>query len=237
MCVAAIAWLAHPRWRLVAIGNRDELHSRLTSSLAGWDNGVIAGRDLEAGGTWLGVHPAGRFALVTNYRAEGYPRPEFASRGGLVTGWLEHEALGDTGRMNPFNLFAANRLGAAIHTNYPKPQRYDLERGIHGLSNGAFGEPWPKTRLLEAALSGWLEAGEDDPAPLFAALADRRLNPMLALSGPTPEFSGVFIANPLYGTRASTVVMVDADGRGRIIERGFGADGLGIGEKSITFDW
>ena len=73
MCVAAIAWLAHPRWRLVAIGNRDEFHGRPTAPLARWDNGVLAGRDLQAGGTWLGVHADGRFALVTNLRAEGYP--------------------------------------------------------------------------------------------------------------------------------------------------------------------
>ena len=84
MCVAATAWAAHPRWRLVAIGNRDEFHGRPTAPLSVWDNGIIAGRDLEAGGTWLGVHPAGRFALVTNLRTPGYPRTELASRGALV---------------------------------------------------------------------------------------------------------------------------------------------------------
>lgn len=73
MCVAAIAWAAHPRWRLVAIGNRDEFHARPAAPLARWDNGIVAGRDLEAGGTWLGVSP-GRFALVTNYRVDGYPK-------------------------------------------------------------------------------------------------------------------------------------------------------------------
>ena len=237
MCVAAIAWAAHARWRLVAIGNRDEYHTRATAPLARWDNGVIAGRDLVAGGTWLGVHPAGRFALVTNYRVDGYPRPELASRGGLVTGWLEREELGDTERMNPFNLFTASADRAWFHTNHPAVERRELPPGIHGLSNGAFDDPWAKTRALEQALAGWLEAGQDDTAPLFAALSDRTLRPVDAADGPSPDFSGVFIANPLYGTRASTLVLVDANGRGRIIERGFDAEGRIKSDIALTFDW
>ncbi len=237
MCVAGIAWAAHPRWKLVAIGNRDEYHARPTAPLARWDNGVIAGRDLEAGGTWLGVHPAGRFALVTNYRVEDYPRPELTSRGALVTDWLVDGQLGDTARMNPFNLFTADAGGAWVHTNHPEVERRPLAPGIHGLSNGPFTRPWAKTRCLELALADWLEQGEVDPAALFAALADRRLNPATGPDGPTPELSGVFIANPLYGTRASTVVLVDAQGQGRIIERGFGADGVQIGATDLTFVW
>ena len=92
MCVAAIAWRADPRWLLVAIGNRDEFHARPTAPLARWPDGrVIAGRDLEAGGTWLGVSQ-GRFGLVTNLRTPGYPKPELASRGALVTDWLRGQA-------------------------------------------------------------------------------------------------------------------------------------------------
>lgn len=237
MCVAAIAWRAHPRWKLVAIGNRDEFHARPTAPLARWDNGIIAGRDLEAGGTWLGVHPAGRFALVTNYRVEGYPRPELASRGGLVTGWLEREDLGDTAGMNPFNLFTANSNGAWFHTNHPAVEQRRLAPGIHGLSNGAFAGRWAKTAALERALADWLTAGNDDPARLFAVLADRTLHPADDPAGPSPEFSGVFIANPLYGTRASTVVLVDAHGQGRIIERSFGPDGMPAGSADESFAW
>ena len=175
--------------------------------------------------------------MPTNYRVDGYPRPELASRGGLVTGWLEREDLGDTAGMNPFNLFTASRDGAWFHTNHPKVERRALPPGIHGLSNGAFDDPWPKTRALEQALAAWLGAGEDDTAPLFAALSERALLPVSGADGPSPEFSGVFIANPLYGTRASTVVLVDAAGQGRIFERGFGADGGVIGVNEIGFDW
>ena len=82
MCVAVLAWQAHPRWRLVVAANRDEFHERPTAPLARWSDGTIAGRDLQAGGTWLGLNAAGRLALVTNFRLPGYPRPDLASRGG-----------------------------------------------------------------------------------------------------------------------------------------------------------
>ncbi len=237
MCVAAIAWEAHPRWQLVAIGNRDEYHARPTAPLARWDNGIIAGRDLAAGGTWLGVHPAGRFALVTNYRVDGYPRPELASRGGLVTGWLLDEALSDPAAMNPFNLFVASGGQGWLHSNYPAPLARPLVGGIHGLSNGALDRPWHKTRCLEAALADWLLADSGDPAALFTALSDRSHDPAPGPDGPSPEFSGVFIAHPLYGTRASTVVLVDQAGRGTIIERRFAAGGKPAGQSAFTFTW
>ena len=233
MCVAAIAWLAHPRWRLVAIGNRDEFHARPTAPLAAWDNGIIAGRDLQAGGTWLGVHPAGRFALVTNLRAEGYPKPGMASRGGLVTDWLLGQPLGDLAAMNPFNLFVAGPDGAELLTNHPAPQRQPLAPGIHGLSNGSFADRWYKTLRLETALAEWLVAGRHSTAPLFTALADRTLAP----DTPDAEFSSVFIANPAYGTRCSTVVLVDDAGEGTIIERSFDASGKVTGDAAFGFRW
>ena len=233
MCVAAIAWLAHPRWRLVAIGNRDEFHARPTAPLAAWDNGIIAGRDLQAGGTWLGVHPAGRFALVTNLRAEGYPKPGMASRGGLVTDWLLDKPLGDLAAMNPFNLFVAGPDGAELLTNHPAPQRQPLAPGIHGLSNGSFADRWYKTLRLETALAEWLVAGGQSTAPLFAALADRTLAPDMH----DAEFSSVFIANPAYGTRCSTVLLVDDAGEGTIIERSFDASGKVTGDAAFGFRW
>lgn len=232
MCVAAAAFRAHPRWRLVVIGNRDEFHERPTAPLARWDNGVIAGRDLQAGGTWLGVTPAGRFALVTNLRVDGYPKPELASRGALVTDWLAGHVSAAPETMNPFNLFMADAENAWHLTNYPDVQRLPLAPGIHGLSNGPHDAPWAKTRALEAALGAWLAAGENDPAPLFTALADRTELPG---TGPEPRFSPVFIRNPVYGTRCSTVLLIAADGIARIIERRFDADGKPSGETAITF--
>lgn len=231
MCVAAAAFRAHPRWRLVVIGNRDEFHERPTAPLARWPNGVIAGRDLQAGGTWLGVNEAGRFALVTNLRVDGYPLPHLASRGGLVTDWLAGHEPAAPETMNPFNLFMADTAAAAHLTNHPEVRRIALAPGIHGLSNGPHEEPWAKTRALEAALANWLEEDTADTVPLFAALTDRTELPG---QGPDPRFSPVFIRNPLYGTRCSTVLTIAADGAARIIERRFDAEGRATGETELA---
>jgi uncharacterized protein with NRDE domain len=232
MCVAAAAFRAHPRWRLVVIGNRDEFHERPTAPLAKWEDGVIAGRDLQAGGTWLGAAPNGRFALVTNLRVDGYPQPHLASRGALVTDWLAGHDAAAPETMNPFNLFLADAHSAWHLTNYPEVRRIALGPGIHGLSNGPHDAPWAKIHALEAALASWLEADQHDPAPLFAALADQT---ELAGEGPEPRFSPVFIRNPLYGTRCSTVLLIAADGAARIMERRFDESGQTTGETEVTF--
>ena len=232
MCVAAAAFRAHPRWRLVVIGNRDEFHERPTAPLARWPNGAIAGRDLQAGGTWLGVNDAGRFALVTNLRVDGYPLPHLASRGALVTDWLAGQEPAALETMNPFNLFMADAQAAWHLTNHPEVRRIPLTPGIHGLSNGPHAEPWAKTRALESALARWLAEDSADPAPLFAALADRTELPG---PGPEPRFSPVFIRNALYGTRCSTVLLIGADGAARIIERRFDMGGQPAGETEIAF--
>ncbi len=232
MCVAAIAWAADPRWRLVAIGNRDEFHGRPAAPLARWPGRpVIAGCDLQAGGTWLGIGAA-RFGLVTNLRVPGYPRPELASRGALVTDWLEGKEPGATAAMNPFNLWLADAERLRFVTNHPQPQQVDLAPGIHGLSNGARGDRWFKIDRLEAALAQWLTDAAG-PAGLFAALAD----PTPQSDDPEDAFSSVFIRNAAYGTRCSTVVLVDAAGAGTIIERRFDPAGALQGEETVLFDW
>lgn len=232
MCVAAIAWAAHPRWRFVAIGNRDEFHARPTAPLVRWADGrIIAGRDLQAGGTWLGVSE-GRFALVTNLRAAGYPRPDLASRGALVSDWLRGHGPRAEAVMNPFNLWLAERDQLRFVSNHPEVQHTDLGPGLHGLSNGPRGDRWFKTVRLETALADWLPTG-DDTQPLFAALADATPE-----SGdPEDAFSSVFIRNESYGTRCSTVVLVDAAGRGRIIERRFDVAGAPSGQSELEFGW
>lgn len=232
MCVAAQAWNAHPRWRLVVAGNRDEFHARPTAPLAAWDDsGILAGRDLQAGGTWLGVSSE-RFALVTNYRAEGYPRPELASRGTLVSDWLRGDEPARGPAMNPFNLWLATHDKLLFVTNHPQAQGLALADGVHGLSNGARSDRWFKTAQLEAALGAWLAAG-DPPAALLGALADEVPDP----ADPDNPFSPVFIRHPDYGTRCSTVIAVDVDGAGTITERSFDADGAETGTVTLGFDW
>lgn len=235
MCVAAVAWLAHPRWRLVAIANRDEFHERPSSGLGRWNNGILAGRDLLAGGTWLGATAEGRFALVTNYRVEGYPKPALASRGGLVTGWLESGMLPEGAAMNPFHLIACDEHVAWHLTNQPLARREPLAPGLHGVSNGAFDTPWPKTAQLLSALERWLAGAAEEAEPLFEALTDETLLPAETDSeGPMAEFSPVFIRNPVYGTRASSVVLIARDGTGLIAERRFDASGAETGRAELA---
>ncbi len=231
MCVAAIAWQVHPRWLLVAAGNRDEFHGRPAAALAEWGNGNLAGRDLQAGGTWLGV-AEGRFALVTNRRAEGYPLQGMASRGALVTDYLEGMEPGDGEAMNPFNLITAGPDGAHLLSNYPRHDRRILTSGIHTLSNGGLDELWFKEVRLSNTLEQWL-AGEAEPEALLENLRDPVADP----EQEDAPFSSVFIVNPDYGTRCSTVVAVDRDGRGLIVERSFDASGAETGTVNLSFDW
>ena len=245
MCIAALAWQTHPRWKLVALANRDEFHERPAAPLARWsdDQGLIAGRDLQSGGTWLGVRAGGadaaRFVLVTNHRAEGFPVAGRPSRGALVTDLLhgaDPQAV-PLVRYNPFNLFSASRDALWLLTNHPE-QREPLDPGLHGLSNGPFQPAWPKTRALTAALADWLETNAETAEPLLAALADETMPPAIPdESGPESPFSSVFIRNPAYGTRCSTLVLIDHQGAGTIIERRFEATGTWVGESRIMFRW
>ena len=238
MCVAALAWQAHPDWLLVAAANRDEYHERPTAPLARWADGTIAGQDLRAGGTWLGVSEAGRLALVTNFRVEGYPRPELATRGTLVSHWLRDGAVPDGQGMNPFNLAVADRHAARVVTNWPGPAEHALAPGIHGLSNGAYERPWPKARRLCADLAGWLAHDARDLGALFTALRNEAPFPEDDPDGgPEPAYSGVFIRDPAYGTRSSTVVAVAREGRGTIAERCFSPAGDVVGETQVQFVW
>jgi uncharacterized protein with NRDE domain len=241
MCVLALAWQAHSDWRLVAAGNRDEFHARAALPLAYWDNpgGVIAGRDAVGGGTWLGVSETGRFAVVTNLRGFGAPDPGKASRGALVTDMLAGKDADDLDAYNPFNLIAIDGARAAYLTNRPQAVRMDLAPGLHGLSNGVRDELWPKTRQLLAGVSDWLAVGDDAIEPLFAALRDERppVDARAEQEEREPVTSPVFIRNPVYGTRCSTVVTVDPQGNGVIAERRFDAAGDVTGETRLTFRW
>ncbi|AIT79337.1 NRDE family protein [Novosphingobium pentaromativorans] len=241
MCVAAIAWDAHPDWLLVAIGNRDEFHARPAAPLAPWNDGsgIIAGKDLLGGGTWLGLSEAGRFALLTNHRVPEGSRPGRPSRGKLVTDLLEGREPEGLGQMNAFNLVEADHGEARFHTNYPRLESRRLTRGIHGLSNGGFDVPWPKTVQLQQALAAWLKQSAAEIAPLLASLRSDTPPAETAPieNGPEPQSAPVFIRNETYGTRCSTVVTIARSGHGLIHERSFSATGEVTGDRSVTFRW
>lgn len=233
MCVVAVAVNCHSHWKLVLAGNRDEFHARAADPLHAWSEAphVIAGRDRQAGGGWLGVSSMGRLAVVTNIRNPDGPDPEKASRGALVGNWLSEgcaPALDELPGYNPFNLLLYGQGKTVLLSNLPQPQRQLLDVGIHGLSNGHPGEPWPRRSTAEMALSDWI-ARDGAPSDLFGILRDESLLD----DGGVP----IFINAPVYGTRCSTVVLVDAGGKGLISERRFHPDGSHAGETSVEFLW
>ena len=232
MCVVSVAWNAHPGWKLVVAGNRDEFHAREAAPLGQWadDATIIAGRDLLSQGTWMGVSNTGRFGIVTNIRNPEGPDPQKASRGALVANWLargELPAMLDA--FNPFNLLIGNEKGVQYLSNRPSDLRVTLEDGIHGLSNAIKGERWPRKERLNLAVAGWLDGAADDPMMLFDCLADTQSDHVDAYP--------IFIRNSVYGTRCSTVLAVKRDGAGSIIERRFDREGACMGEASAIFHW
>ncbi|GAB2580463.1 NRDE family protein [Dyella jejuensis] len=247
MCLIAFAWQVHPRWRLLLAGNRDEFHARPSAALARWnDLPIIGGRDLEAGGTWLGVTEAGRCCVVTNVRDPRDPQ-HGVSRGLLATDYLAgaDDAPGHARKLlaaatgyRPFNLLTFDAGHGFYIGNRPTARAQPIAAGVHGLSNADFNTPWPKTRLLMERLQAWMDAGRDaDFAPIFHALADERPAPDEALpdTGVGLErerwLSSAFIRGETYGTRASTIVAIGYDGSGLVIERRFGPSGHFEGES------
>lgn len=251
MCILAFAWQAHPRWKLVLAGNRDELHARPAAPLARWEDclPVLAGRDLASGGSWLGVSEAGRLAVVTNLRGYGSAQPDRASRGALVSdalsgkGRYAHPSDADLADFNPFNLIVADAQRASFLTNRPRAERSELAPGLYGLSNGRLDEPWPKTMRLKSAMLNWIVGEAGPPEQLLDILAEDRL-PDTGVRTATPSdaprepaLSPIFIRDPFYGTRCSTVVAIDDTGSGIIIERRFAPPGNSIGETKLRFAW
>ncbi|MGY4525130.1 NRDE family protein [Pseudomonas sp. TE21394] len=246
MCLIVFAWRPGHALPLVVAANRDEFYARPTQALAAWEDapGVYAGRDLEAGGTWLGVGPQGRFAALTNIRDPRQPLGP-RSRGELVAaylqGELEVEAYLDqvasrSDQYSGFNLLVGDgRQLGYLHARDAAPCL--LEAGVYGVSNAGLDTPWPKLLKARSGLQRLLETA--DPQRLLALLADAEPAP----EGELPEtgvglateklLSSVFIASHNYGTRASTVLLVDDQGRRRLIERSFGPFGGHLGEVDL----
>lgn len=259
MCLIALAWRCHPRYRLALIANRDELHAR-PSAPAGPDPeypGVYGGRDLQQGGSWLMVSQRGRLAAVTNVRVGLAGEPSPRSRGALVRGFVVSESSTaewlaslqpDAANHGPFNLVVWDGVSLAFAGNHPAYAMHAIAPGVHAMSNGAFDAPWPKSTHATQALSSWLAQDIDGPMhevdvkPLLAALADTRPAPDGALpdTGVGLELerrlSPPFVRNARYGTRCSTVVLVGEDGM-RFVERRFGPDGRPRGQSDVSLDW
>jgi len=251
MCLALIAHAAHPAYPVVVAANRDEFHARPASPAAWWPEGMLAGRDLKAGGTWLGIDRRGRFALLTNVREPARHNPGAPSRGALVPGFLTANVapsaslfalVAEAARCNGFNLIAGNSAELIWGSNRA-PAPAALAPGIYGISNHLLDTPWPKLERTKAAFRRWCDGGSDadDLAPLFALLRDTERAPdaMLPATGVSRErermLSSPFIVSPDYGTRCTTVLTIDRRGAARFVERSFDAAGRATGEVDFRF--
>jgi uncharacterized protein with NRDE domain len=238
MCLILIAWRVHPRYPLIVAANRDEFYARPTLPAKRWPgtSGMIAGQDLEAGGSWMGVDVTGRFAAVTNFRELEQVPADARSRGRLVTDYL----LGNTpaegylaglaehaDRFRGYNLllgdaselYCASNRGASIRR---------LPSGVHGVCNGPLDSDWPKVERGRQLLADALDRGEPSPERLLELLRDRtrpadealpdtgvgleaeRLLGTIAIDGT--------IAGRGYGTRSASVLLLDDQGRGLFVE-------------------
>lgn len=250
MCIAVLAWHSHPEYPLILASNRDEFYARGARPAAWWGQSVslLAGRDEEAGGSWLGINRSGRFALVTNVRAPTERNPHAPSRGSLVVAALQAGDglagwLGGTAQRaqpyNGFNLLAGDALalrngrvisppGLYYYSNRIDAAPRALAPGIYGLSNAFLDTPWPKVVRTVAAFATRI-AQKVDTESLFRLLADRQIarDSALPQTGVPLDWeralSAVQIRANGYGTRASTVVTVRIDGVVSFVERTFDA--------------
>lgn len=241
MCLILLAVDAHPKYKVVIAANRDEVYDRPTAPAAFWPDApqLLAGRDLREGGTWIGVTSEGRIAAVTNYRHPESVKPGSPSRGNLVSGFLLGketpvqylERLSRNANIySGFNLLVGQREEICWYSNYGKGIT-KLLPGIHGLSNHLLDTPWPKVEKGRQALSGILAAEELSVEELFQTLMDRDAAPDKSLPDtgvglPLERMlSPVFIASPGYGTRSSTIILMDGNGDITFTERSFNLQG------------
>jgi len=261
MCLLVIAWQAHPRYRLVVAANRDEFHERPTAPMAQWPapDDILAGRDLRANGTWLALDRHRRFGVVTNFRDLQKAQPEAPSRGRLIPSYLGGRAgAGEfLAALEPraevysgFNLlladesslwYASNRVDPGststqltAPTQFPRP----LPPGVYGLSNQFLDTPWPKLRRVRRRFEMWLAERDAFSEALFSMLDDRTTvdtDEDLPRTGLSAEWerilSAPFVLHPDFGTRCSTVLLLEHSGAVVLIERRFDRQGVLSGES------
>ncbi len=229
MCLIVFAYKSHPLYDLILAGNRDEFYRRPTAPLDFWSDHprVLAGRDLECMGTWLGITREGRFAAVTNYREEARLAVNGPSRGQLVGKYLTGDSspgqymediAGKAQDYQGFNLLVGD-AGRMFYFSNRSHEVRELSPGVYGLSNHLLGTPWPKvTRAVSSLKKVAAGSKEIDPCELLEFLKNRKPVPDEALPHTGVELSWervlapAFITSPDYGTRSSSILLIDRKG-------------------------
>lgn len=252
MCLLVLAWKSHPRYRLVLAGNRDEFHDRAAAPLNWWqdDPRILGGRDLKAGGAWLGVARSGRFGVVTNYRDLQAPVEGAPSRGNLIPRFLTgatspkeflDDLRGAALRYSGFNLLVGGTRALYYFSNRGPKAPKALAPGVYGLSNHLLNTPWPKLARTQECFAKLLAEPDLAADDLFAMLADREQAPIdnLPSTGLPADWERVvsspFIVNERYGTRCSSLLLVERNGRTVLHERRFDFAGVQSGTTRFEF--
>ncbi len=257
MCILFIAINQHPKYPWVIAANRDEFHQRPTQALHFWPSQKFyAGKDLQAGGTWLGVNEAGDFAALTNIRTMEYQREDAQSRGELVTLALQKDSpinlawLQDHGRnYNPFNLLYS-RNNALYCYNSLQQTHNKLTTGFHAICNGAIDDVWPKMARGEQQLEQLvnkhqpIEMHELKAMMLDTEQAPNELLPDTGVGLRLEKFlSSIFIKGEEYGTRATSLLLYQLEkekqgkqGQIDFYEQSYLADGKPAGTEHLTIN-
>ncbi len=237
VCLILIAWNTHPRYRVIIAANRDEWRARPTAALGEWqtDPVIIAGQDLQAGGSWLGLSSQGRIAAVTNLRGSTTGSENPRSRGQLVTDFLHQEVAAEeyiartcAQRMeyNGFNLLVGDLAGllryCSADTRYQR-----LSDGIHCICNGLPSDAWPKAKRSLRLLSVAIKDHQLNPRSLLNLLHDSWQPPdeRLPQTGISLELerqlAPIFVTGKEYGTRCSSLIMIEHSGNWLFLERSY----------------
>lgn len=249
MCLIFIALKQHPEYKLIIAANRDEFYNRKTAAADFWTDqtNILAGRDLEAGGTWLGISTSGKISMITNFRDLKHIRSNAPSRGHLVSEYLASTIPADeymkgiepkASVYNGFNLLAGTVDEFYYLSNYANGVKH-LTQGLYGLSNHLLETPWPKVRRGKEKFESLLKGKNITKASLFNLLFDDTLAPDASLpdTGVGIEreriLSSMFIKSPGYGTRCSTVILVDQSDSISFTERVYDLSTFDFSEKTF----
>lgn len=234
MCLIVFAWKQHPEFPLLLAANRDEFYARPALAATWWEDAphVYAGKDLEAGGTWMGINKQGRFAAITNIRNGEGKKSGAPSRGNIVADFLSndispasylHELKADAKHYAGFNLIIGDSKELFWFSNETL-QAQILQPGVYGLSNGSLDTPWPKVNLAKMQFEKLMQQSAPDQA-YFEMLADTTPAPdhSLPQTGVSLEWerllSSIFIQSDIYGTRVSSLIKCHIDGTAHLTER------------------
>lgn len=251
MCLIIFAWDKHSNYKLALTANRDEFYDRPAKPAHFWPEtpDLLAGRDLKAGGTWLGITRQGKFAAITNYRDPANIKQEAPSRGELTFNFLKNditplkylEKLSSSAKdYNGFNLLVGNLKELYFYSNV-EGEIKALVPGLYGLSNHLLDTPWPKVEMGKQLFQKWMTS----PAGNEAQILDLMDNKKLAADAKLPStdvpleweraLSAMHIQTEKYGTVSTTSLLVGRDGQVKLVEKTFNNPLGPLQEKEFVF--